>query len=480
MASETQPEPLLSQVGTGIAELERAVQGFELEVVDVEKLMGDVERLEAAGSQAAHQALIRALHTSYNAAQRILAINTDLDEDIASAEKVVRARELANENNRAPFPNGTLILGGRYRLIQLLCQRPRVHLYLARRLSDSPIGKTDEQPLVAIREIVLAGLAPDLRLRIEQAAFAEFVAPRHFGSPHLPSVGDRLQVEHARHYLVVQPHQTRGRRPVFATTLAEFLPTQSQDPGLLEMSTALHWGIQLCLTVARLHRLKHILGELTPEMIVVARTGRSDWAPLILPAWPPAPSFWHGNSEQEVQELYNQIFPVAAQESMPTEAGADTRPFAAPEVFTGQRNERSDIYTLGALLYLLITRRVPTPAARRLRAEPMQPAGRGYRLNFKASLLRLLAAVPGTSQQFILTPPHLLNMYISPLLEHILLRALALNPEQRFASVLDLAKALEGMKLKTDTSTPEQAGIPRARVSQMRKLLERLKKEINE
>lgn len=480
MTFESQPGQLLSQVEAGIADLEQAVQSFELATTDIEQLMNDVERhtgLQSEASQIAQQALVRALHASYNAAQRVLAINTDADQSLDYAESIMLAQERADQKSLAALPPGSLILEGRYRVIQLLHQRPRVHLYLAMRLSDSPISQTNERPLVVIREIVLAGLTPRQRQQIEQAAFMEFVQPRHFGSPHLLGVGDRIRVEFARHYLVVQPRPARGRRPAFAATLTDFLAGQNQALGQQEMSTALHWGIQICLTVARLHHTDTILGEITPDMIVVTRAGRASWPPLLLPGWPPAPAFWPGVGLQEARNLYEQIFPTAEPGNSPLKS--DQRPFAAPETLMGQRDERADVYALGALLYLLLTRHVPPSASQRRRAE--QPQSSGTRTGFKNGLLRLLAAVPGTNQQFVLVPPHLLNEHISPLLEHIILRALALNPEQRFATVQDLAKALEGVKFKTDTSSASTlTAVPQTRVSQMRKLLEWLKKELNE
>lgn len=479
MDSESQSAQLLSQVESGIAELERTVQSFELMAGEVEKLMDEVEDVADADnpvSQANEQDLARALHASYNAGQRVLEASVNLDDAMISTEVVLQARALAEENNSAPLPAGMLVLDGRYRLVQLIYKRPRIHLYLARRLSDSPLSKTGEQPLVVIREIVLAGLSADLRKRIERAAFEEFITPRIFGSLHLPGVGDRVHVEHGRHYLVLQTRQTRGRRPVIAVTLAEHLPEMSPEPDRLDMSTALHWSIQLCRTVARLHRTNNILGELTPDMIIVPRGSRTEWAPLLLPGWPPSPAFWSGNNSTETQKLYNKIFPSIARGSSAIER--DEHPFAAPEIFAGQRDERSDVYALGAILYLLLTRRSPSPASRRLRAEPI--ARNGQRFSFKTSLLRLLAAMPGSGQQFSLIPPHLLNEHISPLLEHILLRALALNPEQRFPSVLALSEALEGMKFKTDTSALKLPEIPQANASRMRKLLEWLKKELSD
>lgn len=206
MDSENQSAQLLSQVETGITELERTVQSFEFMVLEAERLMSEIE--EAAGendaaSQAREQELARVLHANYNAGQRVLEASVNLDDAMISTEIVLQARALAEENNSAPLPAGMLVIEGRYRLVQLIYKRPRVHLYLARRLKDAPLSKSGEQPLVVIREIVLAGLSSDLRKRIEQAAFEEFITPRIFGSPHLPGVGDRVHVEHGRHYLVL-------------------------------------------------------------------------------------------------------------------------------------------------------------------------------------------------------------------------------------------------------------------------------------
>jgi hypothetical protein len=483
MLSENQSMRLLSHLADNVAELERAVQGFEWSATDIERQLIEIEERaerERAISPLAVQDLVRALHASYNAAARVQEMDRELKPLLERAEQEALASELNDNRLLAPLAEGTVILDGRYRLLRLLTRRPRVHLYLAQRLADGPSG-TPEQPLVAIREIVLAGLTPQVRQRIEQAAANEFASPRYFGSLFLPGVGDRLHVDHARHYLVVQPRQVRGRhrRPGFATTLAEFLADQSDELDQMETSTALHWGIQLCQAVAYLHRRGIAPGILTPEMILVPRSGRATWGPWLLPGWPPPPVFWPGETLQEARQTYDALFPVVMPGNL-----AETEPsypFVAPEVLAGRSSERADVYMLGALLYLLLTRRAPTPAAQRQRPEQ---GGRG----FKASLLRLLAAVPGNGQQFALTPPHLLNGLLSPLTEHSVLRALALDPAERFASVLDLARTLDSIKLKTEnrapTTTPmilppSLAAISPAGFGQMRSLLENLRKDLD-
>src|SRR5205823_3893025 len=128
------------------------------------------------------------------------------------------------DSSLEPLPSGAIIMQGKYRLLQLLHRRPRLHLYLAQRISDQ------SQPFVAIRELLLIGLPPEISEQIERAAFEEFVAPMLFGSAHLPGVGDRMCVENERHYTVMQLRPVRGRQQAIAVSLAELLLHQPKWP----------------------------------------------------------------------------------------------------------------------------------------------------------------------------------------------------------------------------------------------------------
>src|SRR6266567_1331457 len=89
-----------------------------------------------------------------------------------------------------PLPPESTILSGRYRLMQILHQRPRLNLYLGRRvhppssLHHGIQHHSGQEPLVAIRELILTGLSPQLRIQIEWAASEEFISPIVLGSPH--------------------------------------------------------------------------------------------------------------------------------------------------------------------------------------------------------------------------------------------------------------------------------------------------------
>ena len=181
---------------------------------------------------------------------------------------------------------------------------------------------------------------------------------------------------------------------------------------------------------------------------------------VLLAAWPPAPHFWPGQSKHIARQIIDQIFPSFT----PTQATQEqeSHPFAAPELFAGQRDACSDVYALGAMLYLLCTGYFPASAAQRLRSEQTRQTARATRQARRAQ-----AAAQAAYQDPTLVSPRQLNPQISPLLEQIFLRALALKPEQRFASARDLAEALESMHLKTELpDTPAIAPpFPRAKAS---------------
>jgi hypothetical protein len=334
--------------------------------------------------------------------------------------------ETSNAND-GPLPSGTTILAGQYRLLELLHQRPRVNLYLGRRLPRTDATKQQleaQESLVVIRELVLLGLPRSLQKQVEQAAFEEFVSPAMFGSLRLPGAGDRVRVEGERHYLVMQLRGVHSGKegkngnsrekewPTVAVTLTELLLNRRQWPLWLDMETALNWGVQLCRIVARLHRLGLVPGDLDPNTVLVDEHGPADWPPVLLVSWPPAPQFWRQLSTQSaVITPWLQIFPLAT--TLATSA------FAAPETLEGKCDERSDIYSLGAILYLLLTRYAPIAAQQRRHTEGIE-----------------------------LIPPRLFNAQIPVSLEQVLLCALSLVPDQRYPTVFALIEALERIDMK--------------------------------
>ena len=356
----------------------------------------------------------------------------------------------------------SIILGGRYRLEQLLHQRPRLNLYLGHRVPPSPHDRQragECGPLLAIRELLLAGLSPQVRAQIVRAAYEEYVSPVIPGRIRLPGATDRAFVEGERHYLVMQLDKARSVRSRKVITLSELL-CQPRWPSWLDIATALSWGIQLCCTVARLHRLGGIVGDLDPGTILVDTSRAAARNPVLLISWPPPPRYWPDSPPGlSTNEQYTRVFPIA---DMP--AG---NPFAAPEVINGVYDTRSDVYSLGALLYLLCTHFAPAAAVRRQLDEYIDPLPRGALHPPAGNSLPVGARVEWMggaglygrppslpvevglynrpSEVLPLIPPRLLNSKLSAALEEILFCALAFDPAERYPSVFALVEALEAL-----------------------------------
>lgn len=94
-----------------------------------------------------------------------------------------------------------------------------------------------------------------------------------------------------------------------------------------------------------------------------------------------------------------------------TMARAVSEGFSPLEQYIGQTSPQSDIYALAATMYFLLTAQVPP-----------------------ASVAR--------SMQDTLVPPRQLNPQLTPKIENVLLKAMAVNAEQRFASMQEFARAL--------------------------------------
>ena len=398
---------------------------------------------------------------------------------------------------------GQILLNGRYRITQRLAFRPHVTLYLGKRLPQrtsrtmqahgSRVSHQQES-LVAIRELVLSDFSPITRTQIEAAAVEEFASPTVFNSSHLPRSGDRAWRENDCLYLSLQldnpfatstPSRMYPSEPV---TLDKMLLDFRAWPTWLNVQVAVAWGIQLCRMVARLHHQGVVLGNLNPNTIVVYphedsfAPERIVWEPLLLPCWPPAPCYWEGGrSENQTYRMivahdYATAFPIGR-------SGSDDA-FAAPEMLHESRSEvteRADIYSLGAILYLLLTHYAPVCAAARVASEQYiysstfdMPRGttlvhpptysistptvrvggvqtrfarrrKMHQGRFISSVYSVYEEQSGEEQGLELLDPCTLNSNIPAELAEIVGRALELEPEKRFSSVFAMVEALEAV-----------------------------------
>jgi len=352
------------------------------------------------------------------------------EETMSRLEQEGKYSEMGGHNQHLQLES--IILGGRYRLVQLLHQRPRLNLYLGRRISPSRYDtqrNREHGPLVAIRELLLAGLSPQVRMQVERAAFEESISPVLPGLSHFPGAAGRVFMEGERHYLVMQLSGARNEQSRKVVTLSKLL-CQPQWPSWLNTTTAVSWSIQLCCTVARLHRLGVVLGDLDPGIILLDAGRVETRSPVLLVSWPPPPRYWPDSAYgPATYEQYTQVFPIV---DIPA-----SNPFAAPEVIDGVYDVRSDVYSLGALLYLLCTHFAPAAAVRRQHMDEYT----GHRRD----MLPYSFGSAYSSASLPLIPPRLLNSRLSTALEEVLFHALAFDPGERYPSAFALVEALEAL-----------------------------------
>ena len=90
----------------------------------------------------------------------------------------------------------------------------------------------------------------------------------------------------------------------------------------------------------------------------------------------------------------------------------------------GQTDVRSDVYTLGATLYHLLTKKVPVPAVERIKPTPV-----------------------------LLTLPRQINRRISNNMEQVIVKAMEINPDDRYKSIMEMRHALFPQHATQRTST---------------------------
>jgi serine/threonine protein kinase len=228
-------------------------------------------------------------------------------------------------------------------------------------------------------------------------------------SEHLPQIYDALE-ENGRFYLVMQLIEGQTLLSLLRSRIGSEPPGERQphqySSGPCSEQEVLNWLLPIMQVLQELHSRNPavIHRDIKPGNIILTPRGT---AVLV---------------DFGLTRLYD---PMSSTQTM---VRAVTEGFSPLEQYVGKTSPQSDIYSMGATLYLLLTNRLPQAAIKRTVHDD-------------------------------LIAPRLLNPSLSPQIERALLKALALNVPDRYQSMREFAQALQA-PVFTGYDDPTLAGPP--------------------
>jgi serine/threonine protein kinase len=293
-------------------------------------------------------------------------------------------------------------IASRYRMTSLVRRRPFVTLYFATHTGQQGGQTGPRQPrTVALRDIDLSALDESAYAHALEVVQREYDLLRRINIPHILPVVDLRSSSRHLYTIAAPPGSPAGSvqsnlsdiREQYLSTLQDFLQS---GLGLPSEQRVLQWMGALCAAVESLHSKGIVIGDLDPYAILLAsQTGNAgDVRPLLLVSW----------------------LPPALRALLPQSTTATLSYFIAPEAIQGPPDARADVYSLGAILYLLLTGTTPGDSTRR---------GRGR-----------------------LRSPQEINTRISHYVSECVMQALAIAPDERFQSVAAFAAGLRNPRFR--------------------------------
>ncbi|HJT55911.1 MAG TPA: inactive serine/threonine-protein kinase VRK3 [Ktedonobacteraceae bacterium] len=294
-----------------------------------------------------------------------------------------------------------LDFSARYRITSLIRRRPYVNLYFA--LDNRQSSQSGQQRTVAIRDIDISSLEGEVRMSAIELVQQEYDLLRRWQLPHVMPVTDlRYSQEHLYVVTGKSPTRRETQENVESTiaaddslrlyTLQDFLQS---GQGLPSETRAIEWMEHLCLAVDRLHSHKIVIGDLDPYTVIL-NTNSEQAQPALMISW-----------------LLPKLREMLPPPTLPT---THMSYFGAPEALLGTGDFRSDIYSLGAILYLLLT---GTP--------PDESALRSHRR---------------------LRSPREMNSRVSIHVDECIMQALSVDPAERFQSITAMIEALHNHRFR--------------------------------
>jgi serine/threonine protein kinase len=277
-----------------------------------------------------------------------------------------------------------------------------VNLYFA--LDNQQSSRTGQQRMVAIRDIDISSLEDKARVSAIELVQREYDLLRRWQLPYVMPVADLRYFQGHLYVVTGKPPVNQGTRGDFESpeisgddssrlyTLQDFLQS---GQGLPSERRTLEWMKNLCLALDRLHSHQFVVGDLDPYTIIL--NSNSDQAqPVLMISW-------------LLPKLRRMLPP-------PTSPATHMSYFSAPEALLGKADPRSDIYSLGSILYLLLTGTPPDESASR-------------------------------TQQRLRTPREM-NSRISTNVDECVMQALSVDPSARFQTITAMAEALRNPRFR--------------------------------
>ena len=304
---------------------------------------------------------------------------------------------LDNNKSSSSLIHNEQDISTRYRISSLVRRRPYVTLYFA---LDNQQSRQGQQRMVAIRDIDLTSLNEEARVHAIKLVQQEYDALRIWQIPyvlpmidlqyfmgHLYAISGYPLAHSSESQIGKNAHSIAFTTNVFRLyTLQDFLQS---GHGLPSEQQAQKWMQNLCQALDGLHQHHIVIGELDPYTIILNEN--SDNAkPALMISW----------LSPQLQKRFRS-------------SEASTRfwsYFSAPEALQGKAEPRSDIYSLGAVLYLLLSGSLPSEKVLRTKGR--------------------------------LRTPHELNSRISLHMSDCVMQALDNEPSKRFQSALEMSEAL--------------------------------------
>jgi len=278
-----------------------------------------------------------------------------------------------------------------YHITSLVRRRPFVNLYFA---------LDNQQCMVVIRDIDITSLNDEARMQAVKLFHQEHASLRLWQNPYVLPVIDVRYFKGHLYTIFGYPLATSsvsstgnsGNAKALTGNVRRFYTLQDflqSGQGLPSEQQALKWIQNLCQALDALHQHQIIAGELDPYTIMLDEN--SDHArPALMISW----------LSPQLQKLLRS-------------SETSTRfwsYFSAPEALQGKAEPRSDIFSLGAVLYLLLSGSLPSEKG-------LRSKGR-------------------------LRSPHELNSGVSAYVSDCVMRALDAEPSKRFQNVSQMSEAL--------------------------------------